>query len=94
MYNFFKAHEKTFYAATGSRENKVHINLQELRERFRELPHLMEASEDSTALKNFLMLNLLVSVTPRGEMFMGKHGAGLMTEAEFIKILDEAHASK
>jgi len=37
---------------------------------------------------------LLLSVTPRGEMFIGKHGAGLMTLAEFTKVVEEALLSE
>ena len=42
---------------------------------------------------DYQLLNLLVNIVPRGEMFIGKHGTGLMTLAEFTKVVEEGYES-
>lgn len=49
------------------------------------------ADENAEKSKDVLLLELLCSVTPRGEMFTGKHGTSLMTLQEFTKIIEEAY---
>ena len=71
----------------------MHINLAELNEHFRAFDNLIDAEDDSTMHFNYQLLNLLLSIVPRGEMFIGKHGTGLMTLAEFTKIVEEAYES-
>lgn len=71
----------------------MHINLAELNEHFRAFDNLIDAEDDSNMHFNYQLLNLLLSIVPRGEMFIGKHGTGLMTLAEFTKIVEEAYES-
>ena len=65
-----------------------------MREQFRSFENLLDANENAQSQKDFYFFNLLVSITTRGEMFLGKHGAGLMTLAEFTKVVDEALQSQ
>ena len=71
----------------------MHINLSELNEHFRAFDNLIDAEDDSVMHFDYQLLNLLLSIVPRGEMFIGKHGTGLMTLAEFTKIVEEAYES-
>jgi len=67
--------------------------LAELREKFNEIDNLLAAENDADLHKRFLILTLLVTIVPLGEKFSGKHGTGLVSFAEFTKILDEAYMS-
>lgn len=53
----------------------------------------MIADDDNGKLKNFHLFSLLVSIAPRGHKFSGRHGTGLMTRAEFVKVIDTAYES-
>lgn len=53
----------------------------------------MNADENSEKNFDYQLLNLFISVVPRGEMFIGKNGTGLMTLAEFTNIVDEGYQS-
>ena len=64
-----------------------------MREHFRDFENLIDAQDNSDQNKEYQLFNLLVSFTPRGEMFIGKHGTGLMTITEFETLLDEAYLS-
>jgi hypothetical protein len=93
LFNFFESEQKTFFGAKGSHENRLHINLAELREKFNDIDNLLTAENDPDLHKRFQILNLLVTIVPLGEKFSGKHGTGLVSLAEFTKILDEAYMS-
>ena len=88
---FFTKFEKEFYAVKGAREHRVHINLAELREHFRALDCLMDADDSSAMHKDYQLFNMLVNgVVPRGDNFIGKHGTGLVTLAEFTNVVEAA----
>ena len=75
----------------GAREHRVHINLAELREHFRALDSLIDADDSSAMHKDYQLFNMLVNgVVPRGDNFIGKHGTGLITLAEYTNVVDEA----
>ena len=75
----------------GAREHRVHINLAELRDHFRALDSLIDADDSSAMHKDYQLFNMLVSgVVPRGDNFIGKHGTGLVTLAEFTNVVEEA----
>lgn len=93
LFKFFDKFQKTFYGATGAQENRVHINLSELCDHFRAFDNLIDAEDDSAMHFDYQLLHLLISIAPRGEMFIGKHGTGLMTLAEFTKVVDEGYES-
>ena len=65
----------------------------ELREHFRVFDNLLDVEDDSSMHSDYQLLNLFINVVPRGEMFIGKHGTGLMTLAEFTNIVDEGYES-
>ena len=71
----------------------MHLNLQELRDTLIGFDNLLMADENAEKSKDVLLLELLCSVTPRSEMFIGKHGTSLMTLNEFTKIVEEAFMS-
>ena len=88
---FFTKFEKEFYAVKGAREHRVHINLAELREHFRALDSLIDADDSSAMHKDYQLFNMLVNgVVPRGDNFIGKHGTGLVTLAEFTNVVEAA----
>ena len=75
----------------GAREHRVHINLAELREHFRALDSLIDADDSSAMHKDYQLFSMLVSgVVPRGDNFIGKHGTGLVTLAEFTNVVEAA----
>lgn len=78
---------------TDSSENREHVNLTELQTEFSNFDNLMTADDDSSMLKKFHLFNLLVSIAPRGHKFSGRHGTGLMTKAEFTKVVETAYDS-
>ena len=49
--------------------------------------------DDSELHKEYQLVNLLTAIVPRGEMFIGKHGTGLITLSEFTKIVEMAFES-
>ena len=63
----------------------------ELKDHFGAFDNLMNADENSEKNFDYQLLNLFISVVPRGEMFIGKNGTGLMTLAEFTNIVDEGY---
>lgn len=62
-----------------------------MRESTLTLDYLMDAEENADKKRDYLIFNLLISQIPRGEMFIGKHGTGLMTAAEFVKVVEQAN---
>ena len=86
LQNLFKKHQKKFFGVKD-KESRDHINLQELRDQFRDFENLIDAYDNSDQNKEYQLFNMLISVTPRGEMFIGKHGTGLMTSIEFDRVI-------
>ena len=82
-----------FYGTTIADENKVHLNLTELAEHYRCCDNLIEVDDNPELHKDYQLFNLLLNTIPRGEMFLGKHGTGLVTLAEFTKIIESAYES-
>lgn len=86
--DFFNKFKKEFYAVTDSEENRFHVNLMELLADFTNFDNLISADENDLMFKDLQYFNLLVEVAPRGQGFRGRHGTGLMTQAEFTKVVE------
>lgn len=54
---------------------------------------MIEADDNLGMHKDYQIFDLLLNIVPRGEMFLGKHGTGLITLAEFTKIVEMAYES-
>ena len=91
IFNFFKAHEKTFYGAKNlKRDDSIHLNLGEIRENMRSFEVLIDADGNKDMEDQFAIWGLLINIIPRGDQYMGRHGHGLITYAELLQVLDHA----
>jgi hypothetical protein len=94
LFQFFHENHKKFYQSNKEYIDNAHLNLPELRVKMESAQDLIEADDDDTQHGNFASWNLIVSITPRGDLFRGINGSGFITFGEFQGVIQQAYESR